>query len=61
MDGGLGVNNAVNNLLADGAAVYVSGPITHFGSLQAVGLAKLSGINLEWRGKPGGFLYPCSG
>jgi hypothetical protein len=55
IDGGLGVNNTVDILLADGGSVFVSGPINHFGSLQALGLAKLSASNWSGEGSPAGF------
>ena len=37
LDDGLGVNNVVDVLLSDANAVYVSGSINQFGSLQADG------------------------
>jgi trimeric autotransporter adhesin len=52
MDGGLGVNNVVDVLLSDISAVYVSGNINQFGSLQALGLAKLSGSSWSGEGTP---------
>ena len=52
LDGGLGVNNVVDVLLSDNNAVYVSGNINQFGSLQALGLAKLSGSSWSGEGTP---------
>ncbi len=52
MDGGLGVNNVVDVLLSDTSAVYVSGNIDQFGSLQALGLAKLTASTWSGEGSP---------
>lgn len=52
LDGGLGVNNVVDVLLGDTNAVYVSGNIKQFGSLQALGLAKLNGGTWSGEGTP---------
>jgi hypothetical protein len=51
MDEGLGVNNLVEVLLADNEAAWVSGP-GQFGSLQAFGLAKLTGLTWSGEGSP---------
>ncbi|MBI5583321.1 MAG: IPT/TIG domain-containing protein [Deltaproteobacteria bacterium] len=52
MDGGLGVNNVIDVLLSDTNAVFVSGAINQFGSLQALGLAKLTGATWSGEGSP---------
>lgn len=49
--GGLGVNNTVDTILADGASVYVHGSLTRFGSLATNSLAKLT--NLTWSAAEG--------
>jgi hypothetical protein len=49
--GGLGVNNMVDTMLADGDAVYVHGSITRFGPLVTDGLAKLT--NVTWNAAEG--------
>ncbi len=49
--GGLGVNNTVDTMLADGESVYVHGSISHFGSLVTDGLATL--INVTWSAAEG--------
>ncbi len=49
--GGLGVNNTVDTMLADGGAVYVHGSLTHFGSLVTDSLATLT--DLTWNAGTG--------
>lgn len=49
--GGLGVNNVVDTMLADGGAVYVHGSIDHFGSLVTDSLATLT--DLTWNAAAG--------
>ncbi len=49
--GGLGVNNTVDTMLADGGAVYVHGSITHFGPVVTDSLATLT--DLTWNAGTG--------
>ncbi|MEJ5309944.1 MAG: IPT/TIG domain-containing protein [Anaerolineae bacterium] len=49
--GGLGVNNTVDTMLADGDSVYVHGAVTRFGPLAIEGLAKLT--NVTWNAAEG--------
>lgn len=49
--GGLGVNNTVDTMLADGDSVYVHGSISHFGPLVTDSLATLT--NLTWSAAEG--------
>lgn len=49
--GGLGVNNTVDTMLANGDSVYVHGSLTHFGSLVTDSLATLT--DLTWSAAEG--------
>jgi hypothetical protein len=49
--GGLGVNNMVDTMLADGESVYVHGSLTRFGPLATDSLAKLT--DLTWNAAEG--------